>query len=151
MKCSECNAEVIKDGRKKCGYRLADPKLLAAPNNIPFYCTTCGAFKWRYRAIRSVAFIWPCAGKKIYGTKGLIQIPQEWQEDYKSDFGILLSLGPGHWDNKRFYPTNSELKPGMRVVYDKTVPWSQEIKGNDGLRYTVKMMDYKDIRMYDPK
>jgi len=146
MKCPECSTECT--GRKNLVPR--DKKLIAKTYKIPFYCETCGAIKWKYRALLDLVFIWPVPPKDTYGEESLIEIPTQYKEFYPSDYGIVLSIGPGYYDDRQFHPTPDNITRGMKVLYDKQVPYEIPISGNDGKEYTVKTIGYQDIKLVCP-
>jgi len=127
-------------------------KLLRAKTyKIPFYCTTCGAIKWELTALRDVIFLYPFEPAKTFRKDGLLSIPEQYRQEYRymSDFGVVLSVGPGYYGKKRFYPTDDRVKPGMVVAYDKYVLWETLVKGTDGINYVVKMMGFGDMKMHE--
>lgn len=122
-----------------------EDKFNAKKRGIPFYCEACGSLKFPIKAIRDVVFLWPDPlPERAEGNSKLI-IPQAYRSDYKNSLGYVLSAGPGYQKKGcAFRP--SELKAGDRVVYDKTVPWTQVVKGSDGKEHQVAMMGALDIR-----
>lgn len=66
-------------------------------------------------------------------TSGII-IPTTVEDD--SNFGIVIGNNEGHWDEKGFYTSHSDLSIGDIVTYNK---WSEkEIKVDDKLIYVVE-------------
>jgi len=133
--CKECGQEV--------GYMSAIVKL----KQIPFYCKTCGALHFKFKATGDKVFVWPDPVPDKIGKEGLIVIPEKWKERNKSAYGTVLTVGPGciSKDNKRFIKT--ELKVGDYVMYDINVPWSVDVFGVDDKRYVVPLMGELDIKV----
>jgi hypothetical protein len=148
MKCDECKAEVIVVGETAQHYELVDKRLKASTYDIPFKCNLCGAIKFSHKAIRGVVFVWPLYKyDKRYGPKLTIVIPENVVQENPSDFGIILSFGKGYYSKKepgKFNPITN-LFVGMKVAYDKTVPWGLDVKTSEGVPYYVKYCDYTDI------
>lgn len=116
----------------------------------PFVCPDCNKFVFGPRAIRDIVFVWPIPFSEVYIEGGNIVRPaianNPVDELYgRSDYGIVLSCGPGYYDNKRFNPT-SNLQKGTRVLYDKFVPWYDYFKGYNGKPKFVVICGYKDIQ-----
>ena len=142
MKCSYCNTEIENN-------KPINPLLYAHTYGIPFFCTFCGAIKFNYRAIRDIVFLWPIPLTRTYVEEGVVERPESSidseDEVYgRSNLGIVLSVGPGYYDNKRFHPTNT-LERGMKILYDKNVPWRTYVKDNDGKSRMVVFCGFKDI------
>jgi hypothetical protein len=100
-----------------------------------------------YRAILDRCFIWPTPPpEKISGCK-LVVIPDDQRRYYQDGTGILLSIGPGYWsDDGIWHPKSDMLEPGMKVLYDNTVPWSTNGRGLDGKEYSIVICGMQDIR-----
>lgn len=116
----------------------------------PFICPKCRKYLFPYRAIRDVVFIWPIPLPEKYIDGGNIVRPEVANNPVdemfgRSDHGLVLSCGPGYYDNKRFRPT-SNLCAGTKVLYDKLVPWGDHVKGYDGRERFVVMCGYKDLQ-----
>ena len=147
MICKECNTELEgrrgEDGGVDTFYLAKDFKLFEMINKfkIPFYCESCGSLKFPYKAARDVVFIWPEVTKEKIGS---IYIPET--VNILTEYGVVLTAGPGHRDTKKgiFYP--SQLSVGDVIVYDKGVPWSMEVVGTDGKTYNVKYMGEQDVK-----
>jgi len=142
MNCKSCNAEVKKvDGKAvPVDENLIKIVLL---HRLPFYCEECGAFKFPYRAVRDVVFLF--SDQIPEETPGGILIPSVVRDSMHSEYGVVLSVGKGYWDKKmKFHPT--EVKVGDKVMYDKTVPWTQDVEGADGKVYKVKVMGERDVK-----
>ena len=105
-----------------------------------------GYLHFPFRALESKAFIFPCPPPETLGEEGLISIPQEFQEYYQDKTGILMSIGPGYYDKKnRWNPTDPKLKPGVKVFFDNSIPWSLNILGLDKKEYKVFICVEADI------
>jgi len=106
-----------------------------------------GELIFPYRAILDRAFIFPDLPPERYeSNKRLIEIPEQFRSCYQKGIGTLLSIGPGHQDDKgKWHSTSPELKPGVRVRYDVTVPWRVTAKGLDGKEYEIILCGYLDI------
>jgi len=105
-----------------------------------------GELKFPYRAILDRVFIWPCPPPERLGKKKLIYVPEEYQKYYQKGEGVLLSVGPGYWDDKgKWHPTSPDLRPGCLVSYDKTVPWGFFEDGLDGRQHYVVICGYRDL------
>jgi hypothetical protein len=116
----------------------------------PFVCPHCKRFRFKYRAIRDVVLIWPMPLPPTFVEGGAIVRPESSinadDELYgRSDYGLVLSVGPGYYDNKKFHPTHT-LEVGMKVVYDKLVPWKVYVEGCDGKEELVVICGFKDVR-----
>lgn len=146
MRCKDCGNKVfIVNGKEGTHhYASTNPELDSSKYSIPFFCDICGSIKFPYRAIRDIVFIWPLV-KETFQKDGLIEIPEQFKKFYLSDLGIVLSAGPGYYDNKRFHPSEG-LRVGMRVIYDKSVLSETYVKGNDGKKYFIKICGYLDVR-----
>ena len=107
---------------------------------IPFKCNKCGNIQFPYQAIRDIVFIWP--DPKPPKTKGGLLIPEKFREH--TGYGIVLSVGKGYRDKKgKFHP--SLLKDGVRVLYNKDVPWQIPVELDNGRRLMVPFMGEQDI------
>lgn len=145
-KCPTCNK--ILDGPV---VRKEDDKvLMALETPCPFYCVMCSRIIFPYEAQRDVAFIWPIPLNKTFQEDGLIlraEISRDVTDELygRTDYGILLSLGIGHWGKKRFHATQ-DIKVGSKVFYDKFVPWGFPVKSFSGVEEFVVVCGYNDIK-----
>jgi len=147
-KCLECNTEVDVISEDEEGtnyYQPCDEIINAIRFNVPFYCTICGAIKFPWRAIRDIVFIYPLPVEETYREGGLVVIPDTYKEFYKKGQGVILSIGPGYYDDKKFHPIDPDLKIGELVIYNKDVPWYDVVIGNDKKEHVVVMCGAKDI------
>lgn len=147
--CTECGSIVQKrkhsDRFKWCP---VEPRIDATVENVPFYCTECGAIKMPLKALHDYVFIYPIP-KPIVPKKTFLILPEPDVVEY-SDFGIVLSCGPGHYNTKKFVPTGL-LKVGMKVIYDKGVPWEFYWEGTDERPHLIKFMTYLDVKLIPPE
>jgi len=150
MQCHECGVECkLVRGKPAPVNQL----LRASTYKVPFFCITCGAIKWDLTALRDVVFLYPFEPAKTFKKDGLLSIPEQYRHtyDYMSDFGVVLSVGPGYYGKTKFYPTDPRIQPGMVVIYDKYVLWETSVRGTNGLNYIVKMMGFGDVKMHEVK
>jgi hypothetical protein len=114
------------------------------------------------RPLRDIAYIWGVPAPTHHG-KGIIEIPEFVRDEYKEGIGLLLAIGPG-WHGKdpkrknpygrwipeskksRWHPTPKQLTPGSIVVFDKFVPWTENIMGLDGKEHWLTMCSSVDIK-----
>ena len=147
MNCEVCGTEVkrvTKAGTKSDIECLVpvDPTCFGARHGNPFHCIVCGGVLFPVRPLRDLTYLWPDPVPEKIGS---IYIPEKARESLENEFGLVLAIGPGYYDKKdRYHPT--ELKPGQRVFYDNTVPWSMYATAPDGGRYVVKFMGEQDIK-----
>jgi len=91
-----------------------------------------GKLNFPYRALESKAFIWPCPPPETFFHTNIL-IPIQYREHYAEGFGILLSIGPGYWNDKgKWFPVDPLLQSGVIVAYDQTVPWRIMLDGPNG-------------------
>ncbi len=122
-KCKQC-------GRKIVGKLIPkDAPLVKEMIDVecPFFCKTCRRIIFPYRATKDIVYFWPIPFPETYGEQGLISRPEFTRDRTdemlgRTDYAIVLSCGPGYYDNKRFNP-NEVLAPGTLVLCDKLVPW----------------------------
>jgi len=147
MNCPNCHKEVVVKGRTTHHYELIDERLCARTNDIPFYCPMCGAIKFPYRAIRDIVFIWPLLYYIEEIKSSIILIPDKLKYSEHSNLGIVLSYGPGFYNKKKknkWTPVTG-LSIGMKVCYDKTVPWCDYVLGVDNKNHKVVICSFSDI------
>ncbi len=153
IKCPKCGELVTTSCYKNTTSYLPVNKLhRAAVYKVPFYCKECGAIKFKYRAINDYVFIWPIPLEKTFKKNGLIVRPDDSIDPTdelhgRSDYGIVLSVGRGYYDNKRFHSTEM-LKVGMKVIYDKKVLYPTLIEiDTDGNRQVIVTCGYLDVKI----
>lgn len=102
-----------------------------------------GQIIFSYRPLRDICFICPSKPPERFIKKGLIIVPQ--RGPYRGGIGILLAIGPGYTDDKGgWHPTSDQLKPGVKIAYDRNVPWRVNIEGTDGKKHKVIMCNTQD-------
>jgi len=147
MKCPNCSTEVRVvnspgEGSDTEHLVPVDPDCLGARYENPFHCIVCGGIQFPIRPLRDLTYLW---SDPVPEKVGSIYIPKMAQESLLNEFGLVLAVGPGYYDKKgKYHPT--ELKPGQRVFYDNTVPWSVYVKTPDGVKHIVKFMGEQDIK-----
>jgi len=105
-----------------------------------------GNMHFPYRALESKAFIWPAPPPETLGELGVILIPIQYREFYAEGYGILLSIGPGYWNDKgKWFPVDPLLKPGVTVSFDSTIPYRAMLDGPDGKVHEVYRCVEADI------
>jgi hypothetical protein len=113
--------------------------------NTPFHDKN-GKLAFPFEATQSIAFIFPVPPPETLGKEIKFILPEEFRQDHQKNFGILLSIGPGYYDKKnKWCPVSPELKPGVRVCFDTTVPNSLLTKGLDGKDYEISICVEADI------
>jgi len=106
-----------------------------------------GHLKFPWRAILDRVFIWPLLPEKFGKKEKLIYIPENLRIYFASGEGVLLSVGPGyHSSDGKWHPVTDQLRPGVKVFYDKNVPWGIHEKGLDGKMYFVVLCGAQDVR-----
>jgi hypothetical protein len=121
-------------------------------HGCPFVCPECKEVRFNRKAIRDLVFIWPIPLPKFYIEGGVIARPETARnvedEMYgRSDYGLVLSVGPGYWGDKKFHPT-SDLSVGTKVAYDHFVPWGDfapNVKGKESFIVICGFGDVKGI------
>lgn len=92
------------------------------------------------------AFIFPSPPPETFVEGGNIQIPEHLKEEYRQGYGVLLAIGSGFVDAKgRWMGIVPELRPGVEVIYDVTVPWKAIAVGLDGKKYEIVLCGATDI------
>lgn len=105
-----------------------------------------GRVKSPFRAILDRCILWPTPPPERIG-KGIIELPQSVRKDFQDSTAILLSVGPGYYDNQgKWHPTSDQLKPGVRVSFDKTVPWCVIGKDQTGKEHVLVICGVMDIQ-----
>lgn len=110
----------------------------------PFFCSKTGLIEFPFRAIRDIVFIYPDPLPLFVGKEKVIHVAPEYQKHHLTEFGYVLTTGPGYYDNKRWIP-NDQILIGSRVVYDKTIPWMWDVKDSNGVIHGVKVMGARDL------
>ena len=105
-----------------------------------------GLVKSPFRAILDRCIIWPTPAPEKIGL-GTILIPDTIRMGFQDSTGILLSVGPGYYDKRgRWCPTSDQLKPGIKIHYDRSVPWGAQGTGLDGKMYNLVICGVKDVQ-----
>lgn len=117
----------------------------------PFVCPTSGRVEFPLRAIRDIVFIWPIPLPETYGMEHLLVRPIQFRDVRnelfgRSPFGIVLSVGPGYFDDtdQKFYSTGN-LKSGDKVLYDSKVPWNTTVRDSQGKEHFIVFCGYGDV------
>ena len=105
-----------------------------------------GELVFSYRVFRDLVFVWPVPSPEKLGKQQLIFIPEHLKKQYQDGVGIILAVGSGYTNSKgKYYPTPSELKPGVKVVFDTSVPWGMYFEGQDGKKHYVVLCGVSNI------
>ena len=137
MICQVCNSDDIDKER-----------ILSAikKHEIPFICAACGMIKLPVRATLDRVLVWSDPVPDTIGKEGLIFLPEIVKENYLNEFGTVLSVGPGYYDDKKHGQyTRTEIKVGDRVVYDKNVLYRLTLRGVDGKMHKITLMGAEDV------
>lgn len=92
-------------------------------------------------------FIYPDPPLKTFIPDGKVLIPERLREEFvKEGWGTLLAVGPGYFDKSgRWNPTDTKLKPGVRVFFDHWVPWRVIVPDHKGKKHAVVLCGILDI------
>ena len=107
----------------------------------PFIDKT-GNILFPYKAIRDVVFVLPC---KTPEQLGFLILPETYRENYRNEYGIVLSIGPGAYIKKFKKYVQTIVKAGDLVVYDPATPWTVNVEAPDCNSYLIKIMGERDI------
>lgn len=111
----------------------------------PFH-TPDGAIVFPWRPTSDRAFIFPFPPPETFIEGGVIEIPEQFREEHRQGYGILLAVGPGFFSDKgKWRGILPELVPGTEVVFDVSVPWRAIATGQDGEKHLVTMCGATDI------
>lgn len=112
-------------------------------NQLTPFHSEKGKLVFPIEPLRNLVYVWPVPPpKKI----GMFYIPKGYQKKYHDGVGIILAVGPGYTNRKgRFFPTPSELRAGVRVVFDIHVPWGEYFTGQDGKPHFACLCGIGDI------
>jgi co-chaperonin GroES (HSP10) len=147
--CPECSSEVtiVKDADWEQNQIVhtfpVDDKVakVLSRYKVPFQCKICGSLKFPYQATLDRVFIFPDPPPEQVGA---IYIPEVLRDIHQKEYGIALSVGPGHVnERRRFIPTS--VKIGDRVVYDRYTPRRISVEGSDGKLYDITIAGEQDI------
>jgi len=110
--------------------------------NTPFYSIEKG-FNFPLTPVGDKVFIYPDPLPKKYDD-GKIYISEKYREFYSSGRGVILSTGAGYYTKKGSF-RKMQLKVGQRVIYNKDVPWKQEVLGADEKEHIVVLCGEQDV------
>ena len=142
-KCKECGAQVTKRNNSSYKWKPVDPFLDSVPNNVPFNCSLCGSVRCNLKAIHDYVLVFPVRKQPVQSD--VIALP-ETLEPEDTDYGIVLSFGPGYYSKKKFV-RSGDIRVGMKVLYDKHVPWEVAWKDRFNKSHLLRIMPYPNIRM----
>lgn len=152
MNCTKCGVEVRKSlieasGDGPQGFHWVPVNILLWHDNykVPFYCEECGAIKSPWKPLRDIALIYPIPVKDTYAMGGQVVIPDNYKQFYRKGEGVLLAVGPGYYDTKKFCPTNPQLTTGSFVRYNPEVPWSLPVIATDDKEHILIICGAQDI------
>ena len=127
-------------------WEIWDEKFSPRPKILTPWHDAKGVLHFPIQATESKAFIWPTEPPETLGDEKKILIPKQYRQYYNEGIGILLSIGPGYWNQKgKWIAKDKLLKPGIFVAFDETVPYRTWLKGLDGVEYEVTMCVEVDI------
>lgn len=109
-----------------------------------------GELQFKLIPTNDLVFIWPVPPPLHYG-KGLLEIPNQFREEYQDGEGIILAAGPGYWSRNDegkdwFKAMSGSVYPGARVRYDGTIPWEMYVEGLDGEMHRVLYCTVGDVQ-----
>lgn len=109
---------------------------------VPFVCKECGGLYIKTKMILDRVCIWPDKAEDKYrGTSFFI--PENWKPDYKYK-GLVLDVGPGYYDKKGEW-NGTELKVGMRILFNRKCPWKLKIEDIKGELISVPIVGERDV------
>lgn len=101
-------------------------------------------FPWQPTSDR--VFIYPSPSPGKFQKDGLIEILPLYRDFYHDGTGVVLAVGKGFYTEKgKWESVPSLLKPGIKVYFDKTVPWRQVVHGLDGKEYHIVLCGATDV------
>lgn len=109
----------------------------------PFWDGNLNKIKVPIRMLRDLVLVWaPETPEKV----GHIIIPETARGSAKyCSLGVILSVGKGYDNGKRFYPML--LKPEQVIYFDKHAPWRVKIKHDNGTEHELRYMGERDIKL----
>jgi len=108
----------------------------------PFWDKESKRMRCTIRMTKDLVLIWqPPAPGKI----GFIELPDTVKGWNKTTLGVVVSVGPGHTDTKKFNPTF--VKPGWVVIFDYMTPWKLDVDDITGKTHECRYMGEKDVRL----
>jgi len=129
----------------KCGGRKGRGAKMIKEHDIPFACPDCKGINFPLQAIKDRVFLFPIDIYKKKLTSTSIIIPDSVKSKKESEYGIVMTIGPGYFMNSGVF-FKPEIEVGDRVAFDKGVPWSWDAEGTDGKKHTIKVMGYQDVK-----
>jgi len=105
-----------------------------------------GQIQFKWKAVRDLVFIFPEPLPEEYNG---FYIPEKFQNNFRTSTGIVLSCGPGYYDEKKRKWIPTTAKVGDYVIYDEGVldtTWTVNVQGFDDLLHTVRYMGERDIQ-----
>jgi co-chaperonin GroES (HSP10) len=78
-------------------------------------------------------------------TKGGFYLPSSAQDNFKTYYAVVLSIGRGVENKRTGEFVTPEVKQGDVVLYDKSVPWGVEAMNSEGQKYPVKISNMFDL------
>lgn len=116
---------------------------LESLNQLTPFHSEKGKLVFPIEALRNLVYVWPVPPPEKIGS---FYIPKGYRRKYHDGVGIILTVGPGFTDRKgRFFPTPSELRPGVKVMFDIQVPWGESFTGQDGKPHYVCLCGIGDV------
>lgn len=113
--------------------------------STPFHAAD-GSIVFPWKPTSDRAFIFPSPPPETFIEGGVIEIPEQFREEHRQGYGVLLAIGPGFFDRRgKWKSILPDLSPGMEVVYDVSVPWRAIAEGQDGQNHLVVMCGATDI------
>lgn len=108
-----------------------------------------GISHFPYQAVQDKVFIYRTAAPVKFSGKesSVIEIPGDFQKYHRDGSGILMSIGPGWYDtNGKWHSTSDQLIVGMKVSFDKSVPWGwYDDTALDGQQHFIVVCGYRDL------
>lgn len=127
---------------QECGLEEGIQKKVVEDYKIPFKCT-CGNIKFPFKALNGVAFLWPKPVEEK--TKGGFYLPSSAQDNFKTYYAVVLSVGKGVENKRTGEFVVPEIAQGDVVLYDKSIPWGVEAMDSEGNKHPVKIANIFDI------
>lgn len=107
----------------------------------PFYDKATGKMRAKWTATWDRVFAWqPNTPLK----SGLIHIPDTVRDWHKPQIAVILSVGKGWHDDKKFYPMF--LQPGWVVIFDMRIPYHMDLENWKGEMHPIRYMGEQDVR-----
>jgi co-chaperonin GroES (HSP10) len=91
--------------------------------------------------VRDLVFVWQ---KPIVEKVGSIFIPEISQKWFQAEVGVVVAVGKGYLDERKFNPTT--LIPGLVVIFEKRVPWRINVCHNN-VMHELWIMGEPDVKL----